>query len=107
MYDVERMKAILFEAGEIAKGYFTQVTPTLKKDKTYVTEADLKVQSYLRSELEKTFPEDGIMGEEEELRRKPSSGSRMWGIDPIDGTASFVLGLPFWGIRDLFCSLSL
>ncbi len=92
------LKEILHNASDIAMERFLKVTPAFKDNKTYVTEADIAVQEYLKSELERHFPDDGIIAEEEELKKEPKSGNRYWIVDPIDGTASFVAGLPVWGI---------
>ncbi len=66
----------------------------LKEDNTEVTDADKAVEEFLRKAIEKAFPHDTIIGEEEDM----SSGSseRTWIIDPIDGTASFVRGVPLY-----------
>ena len=98
MYDVQHITGILREAGRIANRYFLRTSPGVKADHTYVTEADVAVQSFLRDELGAAYPQDGIIGEEEDLRRRVSSGSRIWIVDPIDGTAAFVSGFPIWGI---------
>jgi len=95
--DVEFMQAMLLEAGKIARGHFGRAAACIKPDHSYVTEADVAVQQYLRRRLEEKYPQDGLIGEEEGLRKKPASGSRIWVIDPIDGTAAFVGGLPVWG----------
>ena len=98
MYDVHTIREMLVEAGHLAMHHFLKVTPSLKANRTYVTEADLAVQSFLKQVLEAKFPEDGIIAEEDNLRKDPALGDRYWIIDPIDGTASFVAGLPVWGI---------
>jgi histidinol-phosphatase len=65
----------------------------LKRDATHVTEADLAVERALRDILQAERPDDGILGEE-----FGSSGdvSRRWIIDPIDGTANYLKGIPMW-----------
>lgn len=85
-------------AGERAMKHFRKVKPTWKDNRTYVTDADLEVQEYLKEELERRFPEDGMIAEENNLSKTPRSGDRYWIIDPIDGTASFARGFPLWGI---------
>jgi len=89
---------MLEAAGELAMKYFLRVTPARKKDRTLVTTADLAVQSFLIEELGRAFPEDGLIAEEEGLWKAPTTGSRYWTIDPIDGTASFVAGMTTWSI---------
>ncbi len=92
------MREMLEAGGGIALRHFHRVDPKRKNDATYVTQADLEVQGYLQAELEKRFPGDGIIAEEQSLRRPPRGGHRYWAVDPIDGTAAFVSGLPVWGI---------
>lgn len=59
-----------------------------------VTEADRAVESELRRELERRFPDHQILGEEFGLS---GSGPHRWTIDPIDGTRAFITGQPMWG----------
>ncbi|HJM27984.1 MAG: inositol monophosphatase family protein [Acidimicrobiales bacterium] len=66
----------------------------LKEDATEVTDADKAVEEYLRNEIGKNFPHDTIIGEEEDMSH--GSSARKWIIDPIDGTASFVRGVPLF-----------
>lgn len=61
-----------------------------------VTRADHEVEAFLRSELERRFPEHRILGEES--GEGGGGGPLRWVIDPIDGTRAFVSGNPLWGI---------
>ena len=88
---------LLNVAGITAMEYFGFVTPRWKDSMSYVTDADLAVQHLIVEWLNRHYPDDGIIAEEEDLRKEPSIGSRYWSIDPIDGTAAFVGGLPIWG----------
>jgi len=97
-YDIAAIETLLTTAGQQAMTYFRKVTPSWKANYTYITDADLAVQAFLQQELERRFPDDGIIGEEEQLSKAPRNGDRYWVIDPIDGTASFVRGFPVWGI---------
>ncbi|GAA3020308.1 inositol monophosphatase family protein [Microbacterium dextranolyticum] len=65
----------------------------VKADATHVTEADLATEREIRRLLTAERPEDGVLGEE-----FGSSGntSRQWIIDPIDGTANYLKGIPMW-----------
>ncbi len=92
------IRTTLVRAGEIAMGHFRRVAPRWKESQSYVTEADLAVQSFLVAWLKAHYPGDGIIAEEEQCRVAPQGSSRYWTVDPIDGTASFVAGLPVWGI---------
>jgi histidinol-phosphatase len=64
-----------------------------KPDQTPVSEADHAVETMLRDRLGSERPGDAILGEEFGLA---GSGARRWIIDPIDGTMSFVRGVPAW-----------
>ena len=59
-----------------------------------VTNIDRAFELFLRKEISKIFPNDGIVGEEFG-ERKTKSGY-IWILDPIDGTRSFVIGSPTW-----------
>ncbi len=59
-----------------------------------VTNIDKALELFLRKEIKKNFPEDGIIGEEFKTRKTKSDFS--WVIDPIDGTRSFIIGSPTW-----------
>ena len=59
-----------------------------------VTNFDKAFEKYIRSVIQKKFPEDSISGEE--FEDKKSSNDYKWTIDPIDGTRAFVIGAPTW-----------
>jgi len=96
--DFDFVKAAVLEAGDLARRYYGRAAVTVKPDRSLVTEADVAVQKFLREKLEGRFPQDGLVGEEEGLRKPAAPGARTWVIDPIDGTAAFSAGLPVWGI---------
>jgi histidinol-phosphatase len=84
------------EAGKHALRYFdSNVTVELKKDKSPVTIADREAETILRDLLSTAFPSDGFLGEEHG-EVVGTSGFR-WVLDPIDGTKSFIRGIPLWG----------
>ena len=84
------------EAGKIAMKYFRQsFEVNLKSDDSPVTNADKEIESFLREKISVDFADHGILGEE--FAEKPGSEQR-WVIDPIDGTKSFVYGVPLFGI---------
>jgi myo-inositol-1(or 4)-monophosphatase len=60
-----------------------------------VTRADREAEQAMRDLIETRYPGDGISGEE--FGDKPGTSGRIWHLDPIDGTRSFVIGLPLWG----------
>jgi myo-inositol-1(or 4)-monophosphatase len=60
-----------------------------------VTAADRAAESAMRALIRQTFPEHGIRGEEFGSER--SDAEYVWVLDPIDGTKSFISGMPAWG----------
>jgi len=66
---------------------------SLKADATHVTEADLATERAIRSLLEAERPSDGVFGEEYGIT---GDSVRQWIIDPIDGTANYLKGIPMW-----------
>ncbi len=83
-------------AGEITLKYFQRgVEVETKTDDSPVTVADRETEEYIRAEIERCFPHDGILGEEYGL--KESRTGFRWILDPIDGTKSFVRGVPLYG----------
>ena len=66
---------------------------SMKPDYTHVTDADTAVEDALRGMLARTRPRDAVHGEE---REDSGWGPKRWVIDPIDGTANFVRGVPVW-----------
>lgn len=85
------------EAGEITLRYFGgMVDADDKTDGTPVTIADRQAEEHIRKRIEETFPEHGILGEEYG-ETKPGAAVR-WILDPIDGTRSFMHGVPLYGV---------
>ena len=83
-------------AGDVALSHFrTAVTVEWKGDGSPVTVADRDAERTAREWIGRRFPEDGILGEEDGETR--SGAARRWIVDPIDGTKSFVRGVPLWG----------
>lgn len=85
------------EAGEITLRYFGGlVDADDKSDGTPVTIADRQAEEHIRRRIEETFPDHGILGEEYG-ETKPGAAVR-WILDPIDGTRSFMHGVPLYGV---------
>ena len=59
-----------------------------------VTEADREGERVMRAMIEAAWPDHGIAGEE--FGEKPGGGRFVWSLDPVDGTRSFICGLPSW-----------
>lgn len=84
-------------AGEITLRYFRRaLQPERKADGSFVTAADREAERFLRAEIGRRYPEDAIIGEEEGERA--GSSRRRWIVDPLDGTFSFVHGVPLYGV---------
>ena len=66
-----------------------------KADGTPVTEADREAEEFLRKRITESYPEHGIIGEE--FGSTGTENEFVWVIDPIDGTKSFVHGVPLFG----------
>ncbi len=71
----------------------TNLEISTKPDATHVTDADLAVERALRDILAAERPTDGILGEE---YGTAGSTDRQWILDPIDGTANYLRGVPNW-----------
>lgn len=68
---------------------------TLKADRTFVTDLDAAIEARLRRIIEEAHPNHGIVGEEEDSTR--TQAEYVWILDPIDGTAPFIAGIPVYG----------
>lgn len=88
---------IAHHAGQITLDWFQR--PNLafdcKDDRSPVTDADRSAEQYLRECIESRFPSDGIVGEEFGIVE--SQNDVRWILDPIDGTKSFISGVPLFG----------
>jgi histidinol phosphatase-like enzyme (inositol monophosphatase family) len=85
------------EAGEITLRHFKKsFVAERKADNSFVTIADREAERDLRANIERAFPDDGILGEEE--GEKIGATGRRWIVDPIDGTYSFVHGVPLYAV---------
>jgi histidinol-phosphatase len=79
----------------ITLGHFRRVKFRHKADGSEVTVADQAGERMLRRHLRAAWPRDPVLGEEYGGSLRTSG--RCWLVDPIDGTASYVLGLPMFG----------
>lgn len=92
-------------AGQLTLEFFRLgVEAELKSDMTPVTEADRGAEELIRSRIAEVFPDDVVVGEEfgagDGAQDSEGAGAarRSWYVDPIDGTRSFVRGVPLYGI---------
>ena len=85
------------EARIISLDMYKKKIKTISKNKSYfdpVTVADIKIQKKLNKIIKVKFPKHSILGEEESFK---NDSEYEWCIDPIDGTKSFIQGVPLWG----------
>ena len=83
-------------AGEVIRPYFRKPLAIRDKpDLTPVTAADRAAEAAMRALIEARFPDHGIVGEE--FGRVREDAEFVWTLDPIDGTNSFISGVPLFG----------
>jgi histidinol phosphatase-like enzyme (inositol monophosphatase family) len=93
---LELAKSAAVAAGKITLQYFQSgVAVERKADQSPVTIADRESEQLLRKQISEHFPDDGIIGEE--FGEQAGSSSIRWILDPIDGTKSFISGVPLYG----------
>lgn len=86
-----------WRAGKITLEYFQTGTPVERKaDTSPVTLADRRAEETLRERIHAHFPEHGILGEE--FGESPGRSPYRWILDPLDGTRSFIQGVPLYGV---------
>lgn len=99
-------RQLAYRAGRITLSYYNKgIQHDLKKDESPVTAADRATEEFIRGEIEKVYPTHAIVGEEfgETTSDVRSSVSKSvdtfrWIVDPIDGTKSFLKGVPFYSV---------
>ena len=85
-------------AGRLTVGYFqTGLRADFKEDHSLVTVADRHAEELIRRRIEERYPDHAIVGEEFGLKETEGSAHR-WFVDPIDGTLSFVRGVPLYAV---------
>jgi histidinol-phosphatase len=94
--DLSLALALAGNADLISLDRFTalDLVVTTKPDRTPVTDADQAVERSIRGGILAARPDDSILGEEYGTE---GDSRRQWIIDPIDGTANFLRGVPIWG----------
>ncbi len=99
MNDLDLLLSTLRQAGALALRYHGK-SPKMwnKPDGTVVTEADIAVDTFLKTTILTSRPDDGWLSEESEDTPERLTKSRLWIADPIDGTRAFADGTRFWGI---------
>lgn len=86
------------DAGRLTLRYFQRagLQVDVKQDASPVTVADREAEQLLRKQISAAFPHDGILGEE--FGEQPGNSGFRWILDPIDGTKSFIYGVPLYSV---------
>jgi histidinol phosphatase-like enzyme (inositol monophosphatase family) len=88
---------VAWRAGRVTLAHYqTGVTAETKPDDSPVTVADRAAERLARDLIQTRFPGDGLVGEEYGIERE--GADRRWILDPIDGTRSYVRGVPLYGV---------
>lgn len=91
------------EAGSAVMGLFRGKFDVREKSKNNpVTTADLEANRIIREKIQKFFPQDGWLSEEDQDTSRRLSLSRVWVVDPIDGTKEFIEGVPQFAVSIAF-----
>jgi histidinol-phosphatase len=99
---LEPVEEVARVAGGVALRHFkSEFRVESKQDGTPVTIADRSAEQAAREWITTRFPRDGILGEE--LGEHLPDAPRRWILDPIDGTKTFVRGVPLWGTLVALC----
>ncbi|MDR0328268.1 MAG: histidinol-phosphatase [Planctomycetaceae bacterium] len=94
---LEYARTIAYMAGELTLRYFydtEKLTVEKKADDSPVTVADRETEQFLRRKIAERFPDDAIFGEE--FPNTDGKSRFRWILDPIDGTKSFIHGVPLY-----------
>ena len=99
---LEAVQEVARRTGGVALRLFrSKLTVEAKIDGSPVTIADRSAEETAREWISRRFPEDGVLGEE--YGAHLPGAKRRWLIDPIDGTKTFVRGVPLWGTLIAVC----
>ncbi len=91
------------EAGEVVMALFKGKYDVHEKSKNNpVTTADLEANRIIREKINGAFPTDGWLSEEDQDSARRLGCSRVWVVDPIDGTREFIEGIPQFAISIAF-----
>jgi myo-inositol-1(or 4)-monophosphatase len=91
------IETIIKKAGTLLISEYRGVTDSSSKERfNLVTTSDKKIESFIINEISKLHPKDNIFSEE--TGEIDKSSNRRWIIDPIDGTADFIFGVPYFAL---------
>lgn len=99
--DLELARELALLGGGIALERYRRHPPATRKgDGSWVTEADVAAELAIRRRLAETRPDHNVLGEEDGLQAAAGGpavpGRPTWVVDPIDGTHSYMIGIPLW-----------
>ena len=94
---IEFARSLAEASGRLLAERFHEADPTveLKEDRSIVTETDRDAEEMMREMINDRYPGHGIIGEE--FGSENTDAEYVWTLDPIDGTISFVSGVPLFG----------
>ena len=91
------------DAGAAVMGLFKGKYDVHEKSKNnHVTTADLEANRIIREKISRCFPGDGWLSEEDQDNAQRLACSRVWVVDPIDGTREFIEGVPQFAVSIAF-----
>lgn len=95
---LEFARVLGYEGGRSTLGHYKRAAVEIidKSDGTPVTIADRNAEQIMRKMIEEKYPDHGIHGEEFGIKDPKNGCSYQWFLDPIDGTKSFIHGVPFY-----------
>ena len=96
MKELEIAVDVAERAGQLLMKFYGKVNARFKKDKSFVTQADLKSEQMIKKILGEKFPNYSFLGEETGLRERNSK--YVWVVDPLDGTTNFSITHPFFAV---------
>jgi len=100
---LEFARSLAAEAGQLAQDMRATADTGFVQSKglqDFVTEADREVELLIRSRIAAQFPGDAFLGEE---GGHTGDSASLWVVDPIDGTANYMRGLPDWAVSIAYC----
>ena len=101
-YDLSALKQIIISAArDELLPRFADVQRDTKMDGSFVTAADIAVQTRITKALSEAYPNTALLGEEMTARQQAkllSESESLWCLDPLDGTSNFAAGTPYYAI---------
>ena len=101
MYQLDHLADVARNAVRIGHELIKTARPetvTEKTDRDTFTDVDVRIEREIRAYLAEETPDIGFIGEEEGRSDAAAGSAYVWGLDPIDGTANFVHGVPLCGV---------